>query len=324
MANKVNIINEAKQIVTIEEQAISQLKNRINQSIVDACHLILDCKGHTIVMGMGKSGHIASKIAATLASTGTPAFFVHPAEACHGDLGMVTRDDVIIAISNSGETDEFITLLPVFKRFQLKLISITGNPHSTLAKVAHVNLDASVEQEACPFNLAPTASTTSALVWGDVLAITLLKVRGFTPEDFALSHPSGRLGKQLLWTVSDVMRIGKEIPKVLSGTRLHDALIEISSKRLGIVAVVDEHNQLKGVFTDGDLRRCLENTQQFFALSVNDVMTQSPTTVKPNLLASELLPILQAKKITSIIVVDEHHTVVGALNIHDILKAGIL
>lgn len=312
-----------REVIDIEAQAILALKPRINQDFATACHYLLQCKGRIIVTGMGKSGHIAKKIAATLASTGSPAFFVHPGEAGHGDMGMITPQDVVIAISNSGKTQEVITLLPLLKRMGVVLISLTGNPKSALAKDSHVHLDISVEKEACPLGLAPTSSTTAALVMGDALAITLLQARGFTADDFARSHPGGNLGKRLLLHIDDIMHKGESIPIVTSGTLVNQALLKMTEKGLGMTAIVDTENRLLGIFTDGDLRRALDLTIDIHSTSIDSVMTKNPKTMKANKLAVEALHLMQTHKINGFFVTDENGTVTGAFNTHDLLRAGV-
>jgi len=276
------------------------------------------------VTGMGKSGHIGGKIAATLASTGTPAFFMHPGEASHGDIGMITRDDAVLALSNSGETDEILTLVPAIKRLGVPLIAFTGNAASTLARVATVHLDIGVPAEACPLNLAPTASTTAALAVGDALAVALLKARGFTEEDFARSHPSGALGRRLLLHVKDVMRTGAEVPKVAPDAPLAEGLMEVTRKGLGMTAVVDDANRVLGVFTDGDLRRALDRAVDLHGTRMEQVMTRHAKTVQANTLAAEAVLLMETHRITSLVVVDPENVLVGALNVHDLLRAGVV
>ena len=308
-----------------EAAAISVLINRINDAFVGACKLILQCQGRIIVMGMGKSGHIGGKIAATLASTGTPAFFVHPGEASHGDLGMITKQDVVLAFSNSGETQELTSLLPVIKRLNVPLISVTGNNHSTLAKNASVHIDVSIEKEACPLGLAPTTSTTVALAMGDALAIAVLEQRGFTADDFAFSHPAGSLGKRLLLRVHDIMHSGDDVPAVRYDASLSTALAEMTSKGLGMAVVVDEDYGTLGVFTDGDLRRVLDHgSVDIKQMSVRDVMTRNCKTVTSDKLAAETLQMMQKYKINALPVVDKQNRLVGAMNMHDLLRAGVL
>jgi arabinose-5-phosphate isomerase len=314
----------ARKVLLTEASAITALLDRIDAEFVRACEICLDCQGRIVVIGMGKSGHIGSKIAATLASTGSPAFFVHPGEASHGDLGMITGPDVVLAISNSGETSELITILPMIKRLGVKLISMTGNAQSTLAKVADVNLDVSVTEEACPLNLAPTASTTATLAFGDALAVALLEARGFTEEDFARSHPSGSLGRRLLLRVSDLMHSGEAIPRVDVDKPLSEGLLEMSRKGLGMTAVFDEHVHLVGVFTDGDLRRAIDDSLDLRSTQMRDIMTPRGRTIKPELLAAEAVRMMQTYKITSLLVVDEADNLVGVLHIHDLLRAGVM
>lgn len=311
-------------VIKNEAAAIAALGSRINGDFARACDYMLHCEGRIVVTGMGKSGHIGNKIAATLASTGTPAFFVHPGEASHGDLGMITPKDVVLALSNSGETAELLTILPVIKRQGVPLIALTGNPASNLAQQADVHIDVSVEQEACPLNLAPTSSTTATLAMGDALAIALLESRGFTEEDFARSHPGGSLGRRLLLMVSDVMVTGERIPQVPEQALLSQALVEMSQKGLGMTAVVDSDGNLKGIFTDGDLRRTLDREIDLRSCRVAEVMTPGSTTASADMLAAEVLRIMQEKKINSMMVVDDQHKPVGALNMHSLLLAGIV
>lgn len=315
----------AKAVLTTEADAIRDLLPRIDDAFVSACQTLLNCKGRIVVMGMGKSGHIASKIAATLASTGSPAFFVHPGEASHGDMGMITRDDTVLAFSNSGETDELKPLLPLLKRLGVSLISLTGNPASSLARASDVHLDTSVEKEACPLGLAPTASTSAALAMGDALAISLLESRGFTADDFALSHPGGALGRRLLLHVADVMVSGDEVPRVLHDVSLAEALLEMSSKSLGMTCVVDSDDKLLGVFTDGDLRRVLDHGEvNIKTMRIADVMIGNCKHIDADALAAEALRLMESRKINSLPVVDQQHRVVGALNMHSLLKAGVV
>lgn len=311
-------------VIETEAKAVAALASRVNGNFVSACHLMLACEGRIVVLGMGKSGHVGSKIAATLASTGSPAFFVHPGEASHGDLGMITAKDVVLALSNSGETAEIITILPLIKRLGVPLISLTGNPNSTLAKSATVNIDVSVEQEACPLGLAPTASTTAALAMGDALAISLLESRGFTAEDFALSHPGGTLGRRLLLRISDIMHTGERIPTIRDGAPMSEALMEMTKKGLGMTAVVNEAGQAIGVFTDGDLRRALDRGADLHNTGVSELMTRNCTTVVPDILAAEALRVMEDKRINALLVVDEDKHLVGALNMHDLLRAGVV
>jgi arabinose-5-phosphate isomerase len=316
--------NPALQAIRIERDAISALENRIDDHFIRACEVIMACRGRVVVTGMGKSGHIGHKIAATLASTGTPSFFVHPGEASHGDMGMITSQDVVIAISNSGNTSEVVTILPLIKRMGAPLISMTGNPTSTLAKEAVANLDVSVETEACPLGLAPTSSTTATLVMGDALAVALLEARGFSAEDFAFSHPGGSLGRKLLLRVSDIMHTGDRIPMVDEGTTLSGALLEISRKGLGMTTVVNASGAMTGIFTDGDLRRTLDHDVDMKSTPITEVMTTQCTTVTSEILAAEALQIMQDKQINALIVLDEERRPVGALNMHDMLKAGVI
>lgn len=309
-------------VIRTEADAIAALTSHIDDHFATACELILKCKGKVAVIGMGKSGHIANKIAATLASTGTPAFFVHPGEASHGDLGMISKNDVVLALSNSGETGEVLTILPIIKRLGVPLISITGKPNSTLATMADAPIDASTNKEACPLGLAPTSSTTAALVMGDALAIALLEARGFTEKDFALSHPGGSLGRRLLLHVNDIMHKGDAIPVIQESALVSAALIEMTEKKLGMTAVTDKNGQLTGVFTDGDLRRMLENTTDIHSTTIESVMTLGGATISPEKLAVEALQLMQTKKINALLVLQDNQ-LVGALNMHDMLKAGL-
>jgi arabinose-5-phosphate isomerase len=308
----------------VETQAIAALAEQINEQFVLACKLMFACKGRVVVTGMGKSGHIAGKIAATLASTGTPAFFVHSGEASHGDLGMITAQDVVLALSNSGETEEVITLLPIIKRLGVPLIAMTGNPVSTLAKFATAHINVAVAQEACPLGLAPTSSTTAALVMGDALAVSLLEARGFTRDDFALSHPGGSLGKRLLLRVSDMMHIGEQIPSVQESAFISDALLEMTEKKLGMTAIVNAQGQVSGIFTDGDLRRMLSKNLNIHTTSIMEVMTSQCAVITADILAAEAMQIMERKKINALIVVDDGQRAVGALNMHDLIRAGIV
>ncbi len=322
--SKPDFLTSAQRTISLEASAVSDLLNHLDQHFVDACQLMLNCSGRVIVTGMGKSGHIGKKIAATLASTGTPSFFVHPGEASHGDLGMITPNDVVIALSNSGETAEVVTIIPLLKRMNAPFISITANPNSSLSKAAAANLHIGVEKEACPLGLAPTSSTTTQLVLGDALAIALLEARGFSAEDFAFSHPGGSLGRRLLLKVSDIMHSGSAIPMVKNGTPLKDALLEVTHKRLGMTAVIDNNNVLQGIFTDGDLRRALDNNVDLQNTLIENVMTPNGTTVTAEMLAAECLLIMESKKINALIVTDETNQPIGALNMHDLLKAGVI
>ena len=311
-------------VIRTEAQAVMTLLDRIDQEFVRACELMLRCEGRIVVIGMGKSGHIGNKIAATLASTGSPAFFVHPGEASHGDIGMITAKDVVLALSNSGETDEILVLLPLIKRLGVPLISLTGNPHSTLAHTATVNIDVSVEKEACPLGLAPTSSTTAALVMGDTLAIALLEARGFSEEDFARSHPGGRLGRRLLLKVCDIMHTDQDIPYVTKTATLRDALMEMTRKGLGMTAVIDNHKHVIGIFTDGDLRRTLDKQVDVHSTIISTVMTTSCKTIWAESLAVDALGIMQTHKITALLVVDAQKTLRGVLHMHDLLRAGVV
>ena len=319
-----DFIAAGQEVIATEQAALETLKPFINESFQQACQLILACTGRVVVMGMGKSGHIGNKIAATLASTGTPAFFVHPAEASHGDLGMITAHDVVIAISNSGEAHEILSILPVLKRLHIPLISITANGQSSLAQFANISLEIGKSVEACPLGLAPTSSTTATLVLGDALAVALLAARGFTAEDFALSHPGGALGRKLLLRVADLMHSGDNIPIVQEQTLIRDALLEISRKGLGMTAVVDTQGQLTGIYTDGDLRRTLDLEVDVRTTPIVHVMSKNPKTIRQHLLAAEAVALMEEKKINGVIVVDEQHKPIGALNMHDLLKAGVV
>ncbi|WP_404342450.1 KpsF/GutQ family sugar-phosphate isomerase [Pseudoalteromonas mariniglutinosa] len=315
---------QGKRVLKIEQQALIELEQFIDQHFDHACQLMFNCVGRIIVIGMGKSGHIGNKIAATLASTGSPAFFVHPGEASHGDLGMITRDDVVMCISNSGETNEVLSIIPVLKRIGAKMISLTGNPDSTMAKLADVHVCIKVSKEACPLGLAPTASTTATLVMGDAMAVALLEARGFTADDFALSHPGGSLGKRLLLCLRDVMHSDDATPIIDQTQSIKDALIEMSAKGLGMTAVVNQQRQLVGLFTDGDLRRILEQRVDIHSTPISQVMTRSCTTADADMLAAEALNIMEVKRINGLIIVDKHNTPIGALNMQDLLKAGVL
>jgi arabinose-5-phosphate isomerase len=323
--NKDKLFNLARAVIKTEAEAVSVLAGRIGDGFATACKYILDCKGRVVVIGMGKSGHIGGKIAATLASTGTPAFFVHPGEASHGDLGMITPHDVVLALSNSGETDEILTILPLIKRLGVPLIALTGNPASHLAGEADVHLDISVEKEACPLGLAPTSSTTATLVMGDALAVSLLESRGFTADDFALSHPGGRLGKRLLLHVADVMHTGDTIPRVTSDARLAEALVEMTRKGLGMTVVADTDNRVAGVFTDGDLRRVLDHGPiDIQGRTIGEYMSRRCTTINARQLAAEALQLMDSKRINALPVVNDQHQLVGAINMHDLLRAGVV
>ncbi|BAO43384.1 KpsF/GutQ family sugar-phosphate isomerase [Thiolapillus brandeum] len=311
-------------VIRTEAQAVADLAQRIDAGFVHACEYMLHCTGRIVVTGMGKSGHVGNKIAATLASTGSPSFFVHPGEASHGDLGMITSGDVVLALSNSGETAEIITILPIIKRLGVPLISMTGNPASTLSREAEVNIDVSVSREACPLGLAPTASTTAALAMGDALAVALLETRGFTELDFARSHPGGSLGRKLLLHVGDIMHRDDKIPQVSKQATISQALMEMTAKGLGMTAVVDDEGHICGVFTDGDLRRTLDRGADLHTAPVTEVMTRGGVTTQAQSLAAEALKIMEDNKISGLLVVDEDKHVIGALNMHDLLRAGVV
>ena len=319
-----DLIQSAQRTIRLEIEAVEGLLGHIDADFVRACEMILASKGRVVVVGMGKSGHIGKKIAATLASTGTTSFFVHPAEASHGDMGMITSEDIILALSNSGTTAEIVTLLPLIKRLGIKMIGLTGNPESTLAKAADVNLNAHVLHEACPLNLAPTSSTTAALVMGDALAVALLEARGFTAEDFAFSHPGGALGRRLLLKVEHVMHTGDQLPKVQRGTLLRDSLMEMTRKGLGMTAILEADGRLAGIFTDGDLRRTLDRPIDIRLTTIDEVMTVHGKTARPEMLAAEALKIMEDHKIGALIVVDENDHPVGAFNLQDLLRAGVM
>lgn len=318
------LISLATAVIDTEINAVNALRDRIDATFVKACEYLLACKGRIVVIGMGKSGHIGGKLAATLASTGSPAFFVHPGEASHGDLGMITSNDVVIALSNSGETSEILTILPLIKRLGVPLIALTGRPHSTLAQCASAHIDVSVEKEACPLGLAPTSSTTATLVMGDALAIALLEAKGFTAEDFALSHPGGNLGRRLLLHVRDIMHIDAAIPKIHESALLGDALIEMSNKSLGMTAVVNDSDQLTGIFTDGDLRRVLSQTVDIRTAKLSEHMTRNCKTGQPDMLAAEALALMEKHKINGLLIINSEQQLVGALNMHDLLRAGVV
>lgn len=319
------LIASAQTVIDTEARAIMALRGRIGTDFLRACQLMFDCNGRVVVSGMGKSGHVARKIAATMASTGTPAFFVHPGEASHGDLGMITRKDVVLALSNSGETDELLMIVPQIKRQGIALVAMTGNRESSLARLADVHLDTSVPAEACPLGLAPTSSTTAALVMGDALAIALLEARGFTNEDFARSHPAGSLGRQLLLKISDVMHTGDQIPCVRTDASMSEALVEMTRKGLGMTAIVDGQGRLAGVFTDGDLRRAVDDDDiDLRSTAVTRLMTAQPKTISADRLAVEAAQLMEAHKIHALLVVDAGQHLVGALNIHDLLRARVV
>ena len=317
-------LESARRTLKLEIEALQEILSQLDQSFIAACELILSCKGRVIVTGMGKSRHIGHKIAATLASTGTPAFFMHPGEASHGDLGMVTRSDLVLALSNSGETNEVTSLLPLLKRLGIPIIGLTGAPSSTLAQEANIHLNATISREACFLNLAPTSSTTAALVLGDALAIALLQARGFGPDDFALSHPGGSLGRKLLLRVSDIMHTGDALPKVLDTASLREALLEMTQKGLGFTCIVDTQHHLLGVYTDGDLRRTLDKNLDLRDIKVADVMTQGSKQIQADLLAAEAVLLMEENKISALPVIDKDLRVIGALNMHDLLKAGVI
>jgi arabinose-5-phosphate isomerase len=314
----------ARNVLDIEADAVRALGERIDGGFVAAVDLLLGCRGRVVVSGIGKSGHIARKLAATFASTGTPAFFVHPAEASHGDLGMVTADDVFVALSNSGESEELVAILPLVKRIGAKLLAMTGRPESTLARFADVHLYSGVEKEACPMNLAPTASTTAALALGDALAVAVLDARGFGPDDFARSHPGGALGRRLLTYVRDVMRTGDQLPKVPTTATVSDALFQLTAKRMGMTAIVDEGDGVAGIFTDGDLRRVLERTGDFRALPIAEVMTRAPRTIAADHLAVEAVELMERYRINQMLVVDDAGKLIGALNMHDLFSKKVI
>jgi len=321
--NKFDYINVAKRVLEIESSAIANLKSDLGESFTNACEMCFNCTGKIIVMGLGKSGHIADKIAATFASTGTSAFFIHPSEAIHGDLGMIDKEDVVLVLSNSGETEEIVSLIPVIKGMGIKIIALTGNKESKLSNEADIHIHVLVKEEACPMNLAPTASTSAALAMGDAIAVALLEKRGFTKEDFAKSHPGGSLGKQLLLSVEDIMHTGDEIPKVYETDKLASGLIEMSEKALGMTVIINEKDNLVGIFTDGDLRRTLENKIDIQNTNMKEVMKKNPYVIKKETLAYNAVAKIQEKKITSLIVVDGKK-VIGALNIHDLFRAGVM
>ncbi|MGJ3256622.1 MAG: KpsF/GutQ family sugar-phosphate isomerase [Alcanivorax sp.] len=319
-----NHIGVGRRVLDIEARAVDALKDSLDDSFSAACDLMLGARGRVIVTGMGKSGHVGSKLAATLASTGTPAFFVHPGEASHGDLGMITTDDVVLALSNSGETAEVLAILPVIKRKGTALIGMTGRPQSALAQLSDVHLTVAVSEEACPHNLAPTSSTTAALAMGDALAIALLEARGFTPEDFAMSHPGGSLGRRLLLKVDDIMHAGERLPVVASGTPLSEALLEMTRKGLGMTAITRGDGTLAGIFTDGDLRRMLDRDIDIRQATIDDVMVAQPITIEPGHLAAEALQIMETRKINGLMVCDKDHKPLGAFNMQDLLRAGVV
>ncbi len=318
-----NYCNLGLAVIETEAQAIFELTQRINQDFANACEVILGCDGRVVVTGMGKSGHIANKIAATLASTGTPAFFMHPGEASHGDLGMITKKDIVLAISNSGQTQEIIVLLPIIKRLAVPLITITGNVHSALALAADFNLDVTIKQEACPLGLAPTTSTTASLVMGDALAIALLEARGFSAEDFAMSHPGGALGQRLLIKIDDILHKNEQLPMVNENATIREALIEVTNKKLGMTCIVNYQGVLTGVYTDGDVRRTLLNNHNVDTIKITEVMNKDCKYITKGLLAAEALSIMQKHCITSLVAVDENKKPVGVIHMHDLLRAGV-
>ena len=314
----------ARAVIETETHAVARLAERVDEGFLAACHLMLECEGRVIVIGVGKSGHIGNKIAATLASTGTPAFFVHPAEASHGDLGMIKSNDVILALSNSGETDEVNAILPLIKRLGAKIISLTGNPASTLARHSDAHVDVSVEKEACPLGLAPTSSTTAALVMGDALAVSLLETRGFTREDFARSHPAGQLGRRLLLHINEIMHTGEEMPSVSEDATISQAIVEMTAKRLGMTAIVNAENRVTGVYTDGDLRRTLDSGLDPHSTPVTEVMTRGGRHIRPDALAEEAMHMMQQFSIQGLLVIDDEGKLAGALNFQDLLRAGVV
>jgi arabinose-5-phosphate isomerase len=318
------LIERGRRVLAAESEAVAALESRLDTVFARACRLLLGCEGRIVVTGMGKSGHVGNKIAATLASTGSPAFFVHPAEAVHGDIGMITSKDVVLALSNSGETDELLTILPVIKRLDVPMIALTGKTASTLARYADVTLDVSVPAEACPLNLAPTTSTTAMLAMGDALAVAVLEARGFTEEDFARSHPGGTLGRRLLLHVEDVMRSGEDLPAVGPDTPLSEGLLEMSRKGLGMTTVLDPSRRVLGIFTDGDLRRTLDGPLDVRGTRMSDVMTRGCKVAKPRMLAAEAVHLMETFRITALPVVDDDGVLVGALNVHDLLRAGVM
>ena len=319
------LVASGRRVVEVERNALAALQERIGPDFARACELLLGCRGRVVCIGMGKSGHIATKIAATMASTGTPAFFVHPGEASHGDLGMVTDSDVVLLLSNSGETEEILVIVPVLKRQGNPIIAMTGRANSRMARLADVHLDASATEEACPLGLAPTSSTTTALVLGDALAVALLEARGFTADDFARSHPAGALGRRLLLHIADIMHAGSEVPRVGMSATASEALVEMTRGRLGMTAVVDAQDRLLGVFTDGDLRRALDDAQlDLRATPVEQLMGHNPKTIGAHALAVEAAHLMEEFKISALVVVDEERRVVGALNIHDLLRARVV
>ena len=322
--NDVDVLNLAREVLAIEARGLNEMIEHLDHQFVLAVQTLLNCKGRVVVSGMGKSGHIGRKIAATFASTGTPSFFVHPGEASHGDLGMIMQDDVVLALSNSGQSNELLAILPVIKRYGTQLIAMTSDAQSAMAQLADVHLLVKVAQEACPLNLAPTASTTAALALGDALAVALLKVRGFNEKDFARSHPGGALGKKLLTYVEQIMRTGDDVPKVLTGTSLTTALVEMSKKRMGMVAVVDGADHVVGILTDGDVRRLFEKNQDVRTLLIDEVMSSKPRTIAPHVLAVSAVDMLETQRISQVLVADDAGVLIGALNIHDLFAAQVM
>lgn len=322
--NPSKLLDLARAVLENEADSVRTLASRLDEGFVQACTFLLQCKGRVVVTGMGKSGHIGNKIAATLASTGTPSFFVHPGEASHGDLGMITDQDVVIALSNSGETDEILTILPIIKRLGVPLIAMTGRPQSTLATNANVHLDISVKEEACPLGLAPTSSTTATLAMGDALAVAVLESRGFTAEDFARSHPAGALGRRLLLHVGDIMHSGDALPAVHENASLRETVLEMTRKRLGMTAIVDSENKVLGVFTDGDLRRCFDQGTDLLTTTISAVMTRNPTSLQAGQLAEEALRTMESRNINGVLVTDEAGHLVGALNMLDLVHARVV
>ncbi len=318
------LLELARAVLDIEAQAVARLRERLDERFVAAARCMLACRGRIVVLGMGKSGHVGGKIAATLASTGTPAFFVHPGEASHGDMGMITANDVVLALSNSGETEELVILLPLIKRLGVALIALTGNPRSTLAAAATVNIDVGVVREACPLGLAPTSSTTAALAMGDALAVALLEARGFGTEDFALAHPGGQLGRRLLLKLADLLHRGEEMPVVTEDTLVRDALVEMTRKGLGMTAVVDNGERVAGIFTDGDLRRALDRGIDVHTVRMREVLTRDCKTVAEDVLAAEALQLMERHRINALLVVDGERRLRGVLNMHDLLRAKVV
>lgn len=324
MKNTAQYLEWARQVLTTEAEALHEVADGLDESFAEAAEVILGCRGRVVIMGIGKSGHIGRKIAATMASTGTPAFFVHPAEAAHGDLGMIVDGDVVVALSNSGESDEVTSILPALKRKNIQLICITARPHSTMGRYADIHITSAVSHEACPLGLAPTSSSTAMLALGDALAVALLRARAFTLDDFALSHPAGSLGKRLLMQVKDVMHTGDELPAVIEGTLLKDGIIRMSETGLGMLAIVNKSGRITGIFTDGDLRRLFQARDDFTGLLVEQVMHPNPQTISPAKLATEAVKQMQENKVSGLLAADENGHLVGALNMHDLLKARII